>query len=504
MSEFLEIDFISPIYMDHKPDNETKGRYFLTFVSFNTANDSPIINKIVLDELSGVTSNFRGYIINKTVKIDTDQYPTFKINLFRYDHITNKIYLLFTGALELNKVDSYNKSTIILKSVKNILGEKTFLRNAEYHDHTSFLDEQFFNFDVSDNANADKCVLFFVKLNASDVDTVVIKPDEIDVKKARDRNNIYVFDRYDDCIVKENIPDYVKRLLSSNSKLDTIQYTHDTSFIKKFGSHHTKEYYETYQPNTNRGRDLKKDPYKNNIVVSPSDARVRAFKTQDSLTFKLYNGEFNIKKLLLYNGFNYDEIKDGYGFFCRKCPQDYHTIYVPYSGSLKNFMIKRYDNDSDANLIKTPYYMIFRFESNYFMPPDVHERNYLAALYGNYMYGGVGVGSGMREAPELLEVQPDTKLVFYVILIASRYNNSIQLTNKKLLDPIDPRKIGWFEQGEEIGLFKYECGSVIVLFNRPMSFTPDIENYSRINSYIDGDQQMDCLVRGRDTVSKIL
>ena len=131
-----------------------------------------------------------------------------------------------------------------------------------------------------------------------------------------------------------------------------------------------------------------------------------------------------------------------------------------------------------------------RFESNYFIPKDVHERDYKSVIYGHNV-------SMSRAWPELVNVQPDTSLVFYVIVIGDKDSLSANFTNKKLLDIkkiVKPNSIykpvpHWFDTAEE--LLTFNCNLVnntLFLINRKIDFASDIKHNSnlpsKINTYI--------------------
>src|SRR5690606_23594874 len=98
--------------------------------------------KIVLDELSNVTSSLRGIVVKKTIKMINGQTPNYKINLFKYNN--NLVELLFTGDIVIDDYEFGQKSNIILYGVKNI-------KSIEYTSETALLDEKFFNFEYVDD-----------------------------------------------------------------------------------------------------------------------------------------------------------------------------------------------------------------------------------------------------------------------------------------------------------------------------------------------------------------
>ena len=157
------------------------------------------------------------------------------------------------------------------------------------------------------------------------------------------------------------------------------------------------------------------------------------------------------------------------------------------------------------------------------MPPDVRERDYLSVLLGNYTHAGVGVGAGTRWWPELLEPQPNTHLIYHLVMVTGSPKSSFDFTNLKLknikraVGVNSPSRIKpiWLEQGEEIG--KFFCGGgegnrringggsmTIFLCNRPMDFTSDIKYFSKMELKGSNHKSFDCLIRTRDIVGVLL
>jgi hypothetical protein len=491
MTCFIEVTYISPIssYRFNKSD-----KYFLTFVAASTSTSPSTklaaINKIVLGEINNITDSLRGIVVKKTIKMINNQYPNFKINLFKYNSTTNIIQLLFTGDIVIDDYEFGQKSNVILHGVENI-------KSTTYTSESDLLDEKFFNLEYVEDEN--KCLVFFSKLFKPNNLIPIIKPTILDVTKLT-KTDIYSYDRNSHCIIKEYIPTYIKNLLNTTN-VAQIQNLHNTRFVNDIClPNNFKKYVDLYNADVTiydgsfnkikqndlvKLRPIRYDPYINNFIIVPADSRVRGFQINDSVKFLLNGTEYKINNLVdihTLNGIN----QDPSGIFCRMCPQDYQRVYTPYSGYLKDVRVDK-------------SYILFKFESNYFIPKDVGERNYMAVIYGNYMYGGTGVGMAMREAPELLDEQPNTKLVFYVIMIGY----GIKLINKKLVNQQVIKLLEgeqtWFEQGEELGLFKCCGGSVICLFNRTVDFTADIKQYS----IIENNKQMDTLIKARDVLGML-
>jgi len=146
------------------------------------------------------------------------------------------------------------------------------------------------------------------------------------------------------------------------------------------------------------------------------------------------------------------------------------------------------------------------------MPVDVHERDLASVILGNFTYSGVGVGAGNRAYPELLEPQPQIKLVYYMILV-NPTSNSFEFSNQKLKNFNDFWKDDniihkipsiWLEHGEELATFKNNVGYVVTMFNRPLDFTSDIKYYSKFDITNNEQKQIDVFVKLRDVIGMIL
>ena len=141
------------------------------------------------------------------------------------------------------------------------------------------------------------------------------------------------------------------------------------------------------QINLKQFRPLKYDPYINNLISSPTDGRVYGFNIEKTTNFKINNDKYHFRNLVTKPY----ELLNGSGFINRLTFSDYQRIYIPYSGFLKEIGIH--------NLDSKQYCISLRFESTYFMPPSVHEREYVSVIYGH--------ATQMAPIyPELMDVQP--------------------------------------------------------------------------------------------------
>lgn len=519
--DYLEITYISPVSSHNFC---SKSRYFLVFVG--TADRTSIVSKIQLENFNRVNKHVRAFVINKTIMLPHIN-QDYAVRLFKLKD--NVLELIFSGNIDFAKSE-YNHKIVLQLETPSLVNNK--YRNTNYVDDSSFLDEVFYNYETT--IGIEKCVVFLLKLRKPR--TTVYNPTLIHTDSA---NQTYVYDRENRCLIKETYPIYTKTILErldmgGNKKLYHKQFLHTVNFISNFclNSNSFKRFLDLYQVDTrvytpsksNRFVDLLTrrikmeyrplmfEPYTNNMVVVPNDCRLRGFHTNPSTTFVLYNYNLPVNRLVSKPY----EIFHGSGFLCRMCPQDYTRTYMPYSGYLTEVGLYGEKFIGPVkDLIKKPYIVTMRFESKYFIPPDVHERALLSAMNGNHTYGGVGVGAGSRSCPESLESQPDTKLIFYIVLVGSVYNNSVNLSNTKLQGLKKSIRLGtttsikplWMEQGEEIGFYGCGGGSTLFLLNRKLDFTSDVKRYSQMDIVTNNGErvkQMDTKLKARDIVAAIV
>lgn len=512
MAGSIEINYISPIsnYSFNKKD-----KYYLVFIN-TTTNNTVILNKIELSNINNISSKIRSYFVGMAFDItNNSQYPDYQIKIFCHNLDNDYIYLLFTGSLSLDSLEIFGIKCITLNSPSKVIND---IRKTKYIDMSSFLDEQFYNFETINTNN--RCLMFItrvIKTNKYQVKPFIYKYD-----MAND-NNIYIYNRYSNNIIKEFIPNYMKNIINIKKIMSSEYfYLHSINFMSKFCSnnHNSLQKYnqfiKDYQIDTNIYENIKEsnyinfkslllrkikdsfrllryDPYLNNVVISPTDGRIKAFNINDSLKFDIYNSQIDLINIIP----NSYQLKSGSGFINRLTPTDYQRINIPYSGYLINIGIYKQSENM-------PYVVIMKFDSNYFIPPDVHEREYLSVIYGN----AVGVSRGY---PDLLIKQPNTNLEFYLVMIANGSTSSIQLINSKLLgitksinlNSTFATKPTWFQQGEEIGVFNCSLGYTIFMINRSMDFSADIKYYSKQepNNLF---KPIECFVKMNDLVGLII
>ena len=500
--EYIELKYISPVSKYKFPK---KGINYILVIS-NTVNNKTYIYKIPINIINNVNNEIRAYGIYKSLITFTP--PLAPLNIILYMHIkfSNKVIPLFKGIITPDKFEVNNVSHVTMRQLYK-LG-----KHGLYNNDSVFTSEQFFNY--TDNRGIDDyCMLFFIRhSHPHHAKSSFTTPIILDIN---DSKNIYVYDRYNHTAIKELIPKKVRKNNKSQKDkllLSKIHASHTTHYLYKYCNKYQKyqkyddEFIKDYQidefkinPLTNKiyekYRPITYDPYYDDTIISPTDSRIRGFNINSTLKLVTYN------KLISLNDLNLNNLNGGSGFYCRRCPQDYDGICFPYSGNLTNItLLKKPEH---------PYTMIFRIDSDYYMPQNVSERALLSVLRGNHTYGGVGVGAGSRAFPELLKKQPNTHLTYYLIIVGATKSNFINFANKfsninatlKTNEPIHFKSI-WVDTGEELGNIICGGGSVIVLCNRKINFEIDIEFYSKLaqNSL---KKPIDCLVNMRDIVGKL-
>lgn len=479
--KFIEFNFISPISTYNF--NKNNKKYYLVVINTSRSNYVQI-HIIPLDNIGNVTKGIRGYGIAKAIRLSSQIYPYLCLKIFEHELDTNTINLLFSGNIELNEIPANSKKSITLFSPSSVLGR---MRNKAMINEMTFLSEEFYNFETENTDN--KCVLFMLRVNNTDkqvINPFIYRFDRLEY--------IYIFDRYNNNIIKEITPDFIN--LSSDMTTKEKYQRHIKQFIANFcvsGKHSDYvKYINEYQIDVNKFmelpkgnfremfkrpikfqyRQLKYSPYLNNVLTAPIDCRMRGFPVNGQLRFSIGNNSFSLND---WTTKSY-ELEGGSGFLCRLMPNDYQRISMPYSGYLTEIGIFGSINDNDS-----PYVISMKFENEYFMQPDVHEREYISVIYGNNIRMS-------RAYPELTNVQTNKKLIFYVIMVGFIFNDSIEFTNSKFIDL--KKKLGlnsstrikpfWIQQGEEIGTFNCGGGYVIFLANHLTEFTSDIKFYSKL------------------------
>lgn len=504
-SRYLEFQYISPV---SNIKFDSSKRYFLVIYN-TTLNNVVILYKLQLKQIGNVDDTVRAYGIKQSVPINVESSPNYELKLFQING--KHAELLFYGSINLEGVEEFGKVNVTMFRAPTVLGKN---RSSTIDGDVDFLSEQFFNFEKGKTKNV--CIVFFTETRVPTLK--ILAPTYI---KFDFSNGLFIFDRYNNGVIKELVPNYLKNTLTNNNNNNNTysqHYTHVSNFIKTFCSNNVKnsnrfieEYYVDTTPYINLDsnkplftkrmdltyRPTKYEPYINSMIISPVDCRLRGFKINPTLQLNLNGSKLTVDNMVQYP----KEIDGGSGFICRMCPQDYKYAYAPYGAYLK-----------EVAILDDPYKIVLKFETKYFIPPDVYERAYASVIFGNHIYTGVGVGAGSRAYPEALKKQPDTTLIFYLVLIGTSSQNSISLTNTKLrymksiVDVGTRHKIKpiWFEQGEELANVACGSGNVIMLFNRPIDFAADIKHYSVMDKNGSSNsplyKKMDVFVKTRDII----
>jgi hypothetical protein len=485
MKGYLELHYISP-HTKHKFDKTLD--YILVLVTVEKATNNVKMSKLYIKNIGNVNEEIRAFSLNHSVPITEMSF--FTMMLFQLDK-KSTVTLLFSGLIDLDNHEYNGVQYIALNEPPSANGVN---RHAIFTGDDTFLSEQFYHYDHPRSTES-FCILFFAKTTRtrfSLVPTVNIP--------VVSNSMLGVYDRYNQVVLKELTPG-----INQQGPLYDVHYKHLYNFIQKYCIpkayiNYLNDYqidssiYEKSSGNPFARhisldlRPIRTDPYLNNILVSPSDARIRAFNINESTKFILYNKTYKLIDFMTKP----QELKGGSGYLCRMNPQDYQRVYTPYAGYLSEIGI--YDTGVRS--------IILKYESDFFMPPTVHERDYAAVIYGNFIYTGTGVGAGNRAYPELLDIQPDTRLVYYVILMGS-----IELSNARLKDilkllPTNTThriKPVWIEKGEELGYFGCSDGTILMMTNRPIEFATDISYYSKmkLNSL---NKPIDTYIKARDIV----
>jgi len=439
MVDYLEINHIAPISR-YIFSNSENTKYKLVHIS--VYNGSPSLAIIDIPSIDNINDTVRGYTVNKIIKINNRTGNSDSLKLFKIKD--NQLYLLFTGKIDNDYIEYNSKHTVTLHGAPTYT--KNMLRNTKYINESSYLNEIFFNFDTSTN---DKCIISLLKVKVPQEPYI----NRIIIKKLN--KGYLIYNRYSDNIIVENIPEHIIKKIdidgdNHNQHLDIFRSYYCENNGNKKSKDPINEFIEDYQIDLNiyKGnnynnrlklgyRPKKFEPYINSIITSPVDCRITP-------------------------------IQNNKGFMCRIAPQDYQYVHIPYTAKLINIF-----NKDKAT--------IYRFETDYFMPNNVYERDLSAVITGNYIHHGVGVGMGSRYKPELLDAQPNTKLTYSLAIMGQHILTNNKFNYKK-------RDI-WFEQGDELCKFVCRGGNIIILFNRDVNPTSDIDNrkyqtYIKLNDII--------------------
>lgn len=480
MKRILQLSYLSPI-SKYDFDNK-KYRYLL--VLFN-------VNKNVMNINYVIIKNMRygkdiAFILNKLLISNREESTIYQIRFYAHNLENNNISAIFSGEMNTN-ILAIDKISVV--SLYKIAKPKSI----KFSDVTTFMNEIFINETfINTKCTSDKLLLFvklFYRPNNMTPENLKLVPIKINVHN----NLLFVYDRYKQTFFKEYEPEYFKQITSS--------HTYKKNILKNLKMrYYLAQHEKIYANKNNISHTL--DPYKNNIVTAPIDARYTVFNTKgNKLTFTFIDEIINIQDL----GINPNNIGNGSGYIGRVTPLDNKNIYMPYNGYLKEISI----NTSDKLVKGTDqqmYTTVMRFESKYFVPPKVGDRDLLALINGNFMNPGTGIGPGNSAYPQMLGRYDDYTVVFYLVIITyNKDENSIKFKNEKFMNISDDliinesfkTKATWFDLNENIGRIMSNIGYVLVLFNREIKFEDDIGYYSNI---FDNKNALENYVKSRDTI----
>ena len=319
MINIIEINYISPI-SNYVFDIIYK-KYYIVIV--NSLNGSVMINKIELPHIGNITNTLRSYHIGKGIQAYSITEHC-SVKLFEHHVKTNEIKLLFSGNLDVNKIE-YNKMQSIPLYIPSKVIDKE--RHAKYTNEISFLEDQFYNYESNELNTQNKCILFITKTRKSEKELIRPYIFKFDVS-----NEKFIFDRYNNNIiiehhnVQKNNPidsfcksntydDYIKFVQLYNIDINRYQIKDKNTFKSMF----------MRQINLDKFRPLKYDPYLNNLISSPVDGRLYGFSINKTTNFKINNNEYHFKNLVTKPY----ELLNGSGFINRLTASDYQRIHIP-------------------------------------------------------------------------------------------------------------------------------------------------------------------------------
>lgn len=491
MDQVIEINYISP--MSKYKFNHKYDKYYLVFMNSYLTN-TVTINKIDLIDIDNVNEKIRSYFVGKVIKIPYSDNLYYSILLFGHNAKSAKLHLLFSNSINIKTDLELNNTTKI--ELYHPTGVSDFQRISIWSGLADFADEQFYSYETIDKSN--KCILFVTRTNGKDTDKPLIKPY---IYKFDTLNIKHIYNRYHNCVTKEHQLSSFKKLCKQNT------YESYIDFIKMYNIDVHRYLTQTPKKNNNKNntfksmfmrkinpsfRKLHVDPYSNNIISCPNDGRLMAFNIDETLKFQILNKEFNFNDLVSKPY----ELMHKNGFMLRLIPSDYQRVHIPYPASLKELAI--YGGNG------SPYYISLRFETNYYIPPHVHEREYISVVYGHEIFES-------RRYPELMDVQPDTRLIYHLILIGNNSVDSVNFTNNKLINIQKNTNINTrtriqplsFDQGEELAVFNCCFGNTIFMTNRVINFASDIKFYSKLDDNKILTKPIESYIRLNDVIGEL-
>jgi len=288
MLDCITIHYISPM---SNFNFTAANKYYLVITNMRDAS-SYGMHVIQIDKMQNVDNLTKAYKFNAAVTGFVSPMITFKI----YETTSNHhIKLLFSQKMDMNNVESNNKTPIVLYSPNIIPTAITYTNNQ------SFANELFYNYESYDTTN--KCLLFTTKTASAA---------SCNVPFIFSANNM-IYDRYSDMFFTEH---------SVN---------------------------KTFIP-----RKITNEPYNNNVIVNPCDGR-----TKGILTCKNHNMQISLSgKMHNVTEFLPRSILEGSCAMIYNAPNDYKSICFPYDGYITKPFMKIVDGMMMMILeLDNPYYM---------------------------------------------------------------------------------------------------------------------------------------------------
>jgi len=475
MFKIIEINYISVI-SDYNFNSHPNDKYYLAFINLDI-NGNVIINQISIPRITNATNSIIANAISKSIQYDYNTSGMYKVHLFSLNLATSYISLLFSGRIDVQNIINNKCVQFVLYQPAKVNNQ--YLR-VPYNGDLAILSSVFNMYESVDSNN--KCTCYITIKNKLKYPIVPRTIYKYDISQ-----DVFIFDRYNYVIMKD-IHEIGLNSISSNANSHTVksylnlvtQYQIDlTRYLPVDDTIHNDLSLMTMRRIKPNYRKLYVDDYANNILTTPSDGNYLAFGINAHTRLTIQDMHIPIGSIIKDMNTEYN----GAGLVARLSNKHYQRITVPYNGYLAQVGIfnDRPNNVNDKSTNSTKYHIVLRFINNYFVPPHVHERDNLSAIYGHNT-------NMSRYYPELIKVQEKTPLDYYVILFGNSNPASIQLTNAKLSDIKNKITVGtmsdirtiYFDQGEDIGAFNMCEGYIMMLMNRPMRFTSDLNFYSKL------------------------
>ena len=475
MENILEINYISPISGNQFNNIENSYHLVLCYLSDS---DKIIIHDIKLPYLKRVTNSVIAFHINKSIKFPYEYYPICRIGIYELNNKTKKLRLIFSSHLDLINVKPQTniRLSLIQPSTHNL--------TVNYKNKLSYLSELFFNHETH---TGNKCILHCLFTSHHLSRTKQVQDDVFQI------DNSFVYNRYVNFVAKKITHKCEQTDLSKKTYQDYLNlikmYHIDTN---KYLPIEDKDYPSLLTRKIKYNfRKLFHDDFANNIVTASNDGNYLTFLYNASTELKLGDSDFHLNHIIK----NLTPFYGGSGYISTMKYHHYKRIYMPYQGKLEGVGFYK-DHGSIKNLT-----VVLHFTNTYFTPPDVSEREYSSVIYGH--------NSDMaRYFPDIVKTQPETVVHFYLILVGNTRLDSIQLDNVKLYNMLGKVNINtyhkmssvWISKGESLGSFLSCSSHTILLVNRKMKFSHDLEYFSKVNPSHSKKDKIETFVKTKDII----